>query len=160
MKTERFERAIAALVKGFFNGTLVKGHCAACAVGNIVAAGIGCEVEISKNAINTDWMNVFVTLHGDGQILHPKDYFGNAKRLIDSTFYSWQELARVENAFEKATVIHVDDYKKHTADEILNDQYRGLMAVVDVLCDIEGLQVQETKELFSYTVKDSEPVHA
>ncbi|MCW3109903.1 MAG: hypothetical protein JWQ09_4409 [Segetibacter sp.] len=33
--SERFERAVSALVDAFYKGTLRKGDCAACAVGNM-----------------------------------------------------------------------------------------------------------------------------
>jgi hypothetical protein len=42
--TQRFKNAIDALVYAFFNDTLAKGTCAACAVGNIVAHGWGKKV--------------------------------------------------------------------------------------------------------------------
>ena len=35
--SERFNKAISALVKGYIGETLAKGHCCGCAVGNIVA---------------------------------------------------------------------------------------------------------------------------
>jgi hypothetical protein len=44
MNTKRFDNAIAALVKGYFEGTLMKGSCFSCAVGNMVASSMNCKI--------------------------------------------------------------------------------------------------------------------
>ncbi len=158
--TERFDRAINALVKGYFNNTLAKGTCAACAVGNIVAAGIGTSPCLSawsptwQNGNQTEWDWVFVT-EGKEQRVTPEKYEGAAKVEIDSTGYSWQDLARVEYAFETSTSIDFRKYHLFGPEKIDADQYRGLMAVVDVLCEIEGIgDPSEYKAMFA------QPTHA
>lgn len=37
---ELFERTTKVWINAFLNGTLASGHCAACAVGNLVANGL------------------------------------------------------------------------------------------------------------------------
>jgi hypothetical protein len=154
---DRFNNAINKLVKAFFDETLTKGKCTACAVGNI------CDG-------SKDWSSLFVTIPdtgvqyvaNDGEIvvrhmllgtftsLIQNNFIGEsvaqhrydkANEIINKTGYSKHELARVENAFE-------------TAEEVdgpysLQSQFNGLMVVVDVLCDIEGINDPEPfKDLF------------
>lgn len=150
---KRFNDAISALIKGYIHGTLAKGTCSACAVGNIVAKGIGCDIVVSHNDVfhwsNEEcplWPMVFVT-GSLQQFIHPENYVSDAKREIDSTGYTWQELARVEKAFEKNTKISFGIYKDVTPEEIDRDQLNGLYAVVDVLCEIEGIKEAEEYKL-------------
>ena len=175
MKTsERFDRAIAALVKGYMNGTLAKGNCSACAVGNIVAGAIDCTIKKSEKpngTIDFDfvsiighvtgpfWQNVFVTSVRDGRLsrnvrqeINMLSYHGQSEIQIDATGYSVKELADIEWAFEKATKIYFNDYhRKRDKRKIDEDQLKGLFAVVDVLCKIEGYDdvvAQEKKDMF------------
>lgn len=175
MKTsKRFNTAIASLVKGYMNGTLAKGNCAACAVGNMVAGATGQTIkksedfdgEVDFDFVNVighvttpSWQLVFATASGDRRLSRKKrqeismHYYKDAAQLqIDATGYSVQELADVEWAFEKATKIMFHDYhKKQDKRKIDEDQLNGLYAVVDVLCKIEGYDdtvAQETKNMF------------
>ena len=175
MKTsKRFDVAIASLMKGYMNGTLAKGNCAACAVGNMVAGATGRTIKKSQdfdgevdfdfvNVIghinNPSWQLVFSTNPRDRrlsrkerQVIEMQYYKGSAQLEIDATGYNVQELADVEWAFEKATKIMFHDYhKKRDKRKIDEDQLNGLYAVVDVLCKIEGYDntvAQETKDLF------------
>lgn len=135
---DRFDDAIRKLTEAFFDGTLMKGLCSACAVGTI------CDGDSS-------WARVFVTGFGGEQCIYPAYYEGSTKYKIDRTGYSWQELARVEKAFEQNTTIDCEDYDKHSERSVMEDQYNGLMAVVDVLCEIEGHEehtVVATKAMF------------
>lgn len=175
MKTsERFNRAIASLVKGYMNGTLAKGTCAACAVGNIIAGATGCTIEktegddgdvdfdfvnIIGHVFIPSWQRVFITNVNDRRLsrknrqrINLSNYYGASQLEIDATGYSVQELADVEWAFEKATKIHfMDYYTIRNKQKIDEDQLNGLYAVVDVLCKIEGYDdvvAQEKKDLF------------
>ena len=145
MKT-RFKNAIDKLVYAFFNDELRKGSCKACAVGNI------CDGK-------EDWMYVFMTGTCGMQEIKECNYKNylvlgsliyKPKIVIDETGYYWKELARVEKAFELNTKIRGSRYHNHTKQEIMQDQYNGLMAVVDVLCDIEGYNSKEYKKMFEY----------
>lgn len=149
--TTRFKNAIDALVYAFFNDTLGKGHCAACALGNIVAWSHGYKKKHIKDACripgtmyqSDDWTEaVWHRGQEEDDLL-----------VIEKTGYSSEELDRVETAFEGATRISVLAYHKYSKSEIMEDQYKGLMAVCEVLCDIEGIEdPQEYKELFAYQV--------
>ena len=133
----RFETAVSKLVKAFFDGTLSKGNCSACAVGNM------CDGY-------TQWFDVFGSDCIDGPFTKPENYNGYAQEVIDKTGYTWRELASVEKAFESNTLLRVGVQFHFTKKQIMQDQYNGLMAVVDVLCDIEGIEATETKKLFEY----------
>lgn len=164
--SERFDRAIKALVKGFFNETLAKGSCAACAVGNIVAECI--DYKLNKNSLNAwssaglkcnaYWGSVFTTTNGK-QRLDFDSYIDQAKENINSTGYTIKELAKIEYAFETNTQITFNKYRTHSKKEIMEDQYNGLMAVVDVLCEIEGINPTPYKELFKYDKEDFQPIN-
>lgn len=134
---ERFERAIRKLVRAFFDDELLKGRCRYCAVGNM------CDNQY-------EWSLVFNTpqrprlvgkeiiLEQDIDLLFYRD---SSKEVIDSTGYTVLELARVESAFERAE--EVGDKNS------LQSQFNGLMAVVDVLCDIERIEDAEpVKDMF------------
>jgi len=160
--TKRFEGALTALVDSFFNDTLKKGTCVGCAVGNIVAHAQGSKVYKDENRIgglscdinNYAWSKLFMTSGGEQMVSQFRHEYG--EELIASTGYSIQELARVEYAFETNTRIDFGSYHKHTKAEQMEDQYRGLMAVVEILCNIEGYNADETKEykkLFEYVEK-------
>ena len=138
---ELFTKTVNILVDAYFKNTLQHGNCAACAVGNIIACNMGIKFRISTvcdgfytwDGLKVSWNKVFVT---------PFNYEGEAKEQIDSTGYTWQELAKVEFAFETAYVgKSEDDY-----------MFNGLMAVVDVLIEIhEGNETEKVtaKELFT-----------
>jgi hypothetical protein len=147
-----FNHTVNVLVKAFLNGTLLHGDCAACAVGNIIAAEIGATIILDEDSrglsywirnmqeIQIGWSDVFCS-HSDGQKIDPKAYIGQVKRQIDVTGYSWQELAKIEFAFEKAPAGGSED----------EWMFNGLMAVVDVLADIHGVdltQKENAKLLF------------
>lgn len=152
-KENRFDEAIKALVKGFFKGTLAKGNCMACAVGNIVNHSIGQKIETSLlntiDAAGTFWYDALVPdISSDEEI-------SNGEKEIQTTGYSVDEIRRIERTFEYHTEIDYDDYptnyKKDPA--IIKDQYNGLMAVVEVLCELEGHneeKLKETKNLFNH----------
>lgn len=144
--SQRFETAIHRLVKAFFDGTLKKGVCASCAVGTM-CNGYG------------SWYILFATDKGSEQkrsglnALRAGNFPAGAeieKKLLIRTGYDADDLAKIESVFEKATKIiwyNLDDFPKEA---IMQDQFNGLMAVVDVLCEIEGIDAQPVKEYFSF----------
>jgi len=150
--TQRFEKAYNALLNAFMNDTLAKGSCAACAVGNIIADAMGGEVISRKNNYgdvkyncsveNHWWSYVFVTsvhgqtIHKIKESPHTKEY---RKRMFILTGYRWNELAKVEKVFEKNTKISHPDYWIHTEKQIMEDQFNGLMAVMDVLIKLDDI---------------------
>lgn len=156
---ELFEKTISILVEAYLNGTLVKGNCQACAVGNIVAGNNDWNY-ITEDLVEEDfhwdcvphidmimgdwdieeikysyaqWYNVFGTF-SQKPFTKPENYIGGAKEQIDSTGYTWQELAEIEKAFEQSV-----------------DMYSGLMNVVEVLGEIHQVDekiIEENKLMF------------
>lgn len=145
--TKRFNKAYDVLVQAFFNGTLAKGDCKCCAVGNIVAGAYGATIEIHEGTatcsmINHLWKALFCTSWGIQAKRVPyygKTYIEEALYSIEATGYSEEELAKVEYAFETNTNIHIEDYCKNSEQDILEDQYNGLCAVFDVLCELDNI---------------------
>lgn len=147
-RAELYQRSVDILAKAYMDNTLEHNNCAACAVGNLVAANNGYEIipnlkmsavaqwckpkGIGVDFFNPEWHKVFMTggVHDvrTGNITRhqdrdPQAYRGEAAQQIDSTGYSWQELSQIEHAFEIAP-------KGSSEDEWM---FNGLMAVVDVL---------------------------
>lgn len=150
-----FNHTVGQLVTAYFNGTLLHGDCAHCAVGTIVGGN--------------KWGRFFMTVAGrqlvagEGEIVcarflsigvHKLEEILNhethrqalkqielGQKMIDDSGYSKEELMRIEYAFEIAD-------KGNSKDEWM---FNGLMAVVSVLADIHGVsleQAQEAKLLF------------
>lgn len=160
-----FQNTVDILVKAYLNGTLAHGDCAACAVGNIIAAKVGAKVDISDidicggewirngNYLTIGWNEVFVTREGQ-QLISPHNYFGQIKLQIDASGYSWQDLAKIEFAFESAEKPEGLDYAPHR-EECLNEEwmFNGLMAVVDVLAEIHGISLESKESAKALFVK-------
>ena len=152
--TPRFEKAYNALYNAFMNNTLAKGTCTACAVGNIVADALGGNVSKSGNGFvcdihNTWWSMFFITFDNKQ---HKTDEYNdniNYGRLKDLTGYSVEELAKIEFAFETNTKISFVNYFNSTEEQIMEDQFNGLMAVMDVLIKLDEVKEGEKyKETF------------
>jgi hypothetical protein len=142
-----FNHTINVLVKAYLNDTLQHGDCAACAVGNIVADSSCLKMEKHDGELYWSkgwptWQVVFSTSFSN-QKIRPHNYINDAKAQIDSTGYTWQELARIEFAFESAAVGESDD----------DYMFNGLMAVVDVLAEIHNINLEEIKEAKALFVK-------
>lgn len=142
-----FNHTIDVLVKSYLNDTLQHCNTCGCAVGNIVADS--CNIIIEKKHGSVSWVGrfpgwpfVFSTDSDYGtQDFNEINYKGLVKVEIDSTGYTLDELMKIEFAFEMAGKGNSDD------EYMLN----GLMAVVDVLADIHGIDLEvreETKKLF------------
>lgn len=156
--TQRFEKAYNALYNAFMNDTLASGTCAACAVGNIVADAMGGKVE-KLNTVEFDcdidnewWNHLFITSSNEQIISKLKDD-SNVKhfrqKIFNLTGYKWNELAKVEYAFEVNTKIKHGRYDEHTEQEIMEDQFNGLMAVMDVLIKLDEVtEGQKYKDTF------------
>jgi len=150
--TPRFEKAYNALYNAFMNDTLAKGTCVACAVGNIVADAMGAKVysqqddsSIKFRCSNNNywWNDLFFTTQCGQRIIKISE--NNKvkqlrKKILNLTGYTWRELAKVENAFEKNTIISFDDYNFYTPEQIMEDQFNGLMAVMDVLIELDNVK--------------------
>ena len=68
--TPRISKAINIFLEALKDGTLAKGTCTACAVGNLVAAGMDAKVYKEFGVFycdkdNSKWNQLFVTMNGD-----------------------------------------------------------------------------------------------
>jgi hypothetical protein len=158
-----FDNTVQILIKAFLEGTLLKGDCHACAVGNICASAIGTEVTIEHRSVDDfrgvaswrdacpAWINLFVT-HGNGiqqlKWLNLAEFpyeadeqrQEEARNEVAATGYAIEQMARIEKAFETAAEGYGSDA-----------EFAGLMAVVDVLADIHGVDLtaaEQAKALF------------
>lgn len=161
---EQFEKTVKALTNAFINGTLAKYNCYACAVGNIIAYNR--EAKYDKNyegllyTVNDDivnaWGSVFSTdLYGTSRFCsviykHDKE----ARESIKSSGYEIRDLRRIENAFERATFILEGNYRRYPNRVVMEDQYNGLMACIDVLMKIHECNDMSIKESFDITLKN------
>jgi len=157
-----FNHSVNVLVRAYMNDTLEHNNCYACAVGNLVADAYGytytdavdggCRkkkallqnngryFDRDKSGINVgaDWYNLIDFI----DFIDPNPQDPKGLKEIEKTGYSFEEVKAIENAFES-----VSEYNKS------EDQYMldGLMAVVDVLADIHGIDItakEEAKKLF------------
>ena len=140
-----FDNSVQVLVQAFLNGTLEKGNCAACAVGNLVAAAKGItytsypgniyghRVKPTQDKIGKWYSNIF--LKGIKNLPTPE---GLAEIL--TTGYTVREITAIESAFEDAS----------SAQGAIGE-FSGLMAVVDVLAKIHSVDLtraETAKRLF------------
>jgi hypothetical protein len=157
--TQRFEKAYNALYNAFMNNTLAKGSYRACAVGNIVADAMGGNVykeksgfEYGCNVINSWWSEMFITTHCGQSITTTRqnlDVTDYRKRIKNLTGYTWKELAKVERVFEQNTKINHQRYCEYSEKDIMEDQFNGLMAVMDVLIKFDNVEEgNKCKETF------------
>lgn len=157
-----YNRTVDILVGAYFDDTLERGVCQACAVGNIVAR--------NNNYTITKVQDQLIWLNSKGRMVYPKwvKVFRTSRRYIPifhiqisvrqevdidnyseeavvkeilSTGYNVSELAQIEYAFEKGA--------SKRGDQMFN----GLMAVIEVLDKIHGNEdaaiSQATKNRFN-----------
>jgi hypothetical protein len=161
--TQRIIKAIDIFLDAINEGTLAKGSCTTCAVGNLVANGLGgiitingmrtsCVTPTGSRIYNGRWGNAFAT--ADGDQIASSDYFDDSDVIqnIEATDFTLEELMHIEFAFETNTKIHILSYDRHTPQEIRADQIMGLAAVVKVMLAFEddALATDEmVKEIFT-----------
>jgi len=148
--TERFKKAYDALVQAFFEGTLAKDNCNACAVGDIINTAQGGT--ISKNIYGKFtsepcahwWADLFVSNYKFAPQSRYKTENGEwqesylADMMYELTGYTAEEMAQIERAFEHNTRIPEFRYAEFEEIDILEDQYHGLCAVIDVMIRLDG----------------------
>lgn len=155
---ELFHKTVNILVQAYLNNSLIHCDCSACMVGNLVASNMGIKMSVAENYFNIigaewigeepHWHKVFYTQPDTKkQIFKKTSYRGKAKKQIESTGYSLKELAKMEYVFETAPGFKTTNYDPQDEEWMFN----GLMAVIDVLCDIHEMNdeaKQEAKALF------------
>lgn len=151
-----FDNTVSILVKAYFNDELAHKLCCACAVGNIVANALGTKPKRLDNPEGVEFDNM---LFEDGQRATDwYDYIKNerfsaaAERQVRLTGYTASELNRIEGAFEQAPGepnLKKGLYRGKCVDP--DWMFNGLMAVVETLADIHGVDLetsQNAKKLF------------
>lgn len=151
-----FENSVNVLVKAFFNGTLQLGNCAACAVGNIIADSLGYTYKDHKfhsdgnftekiwneepypNSSNNGWFKIMFSDESIGPETHHQ---------ILASGYSVDDLRKIEHAFE--TGLGCRNNKYQTSEW----QFNGLMAVVDLLAEIHGIDLTQKENAKAMFVK-------
>jgi hypothetical protein len=147
-----FEHTVNVLVNAYLNDELEHRVCTACAVGNIVAAALGTKPALAGTcqATHTKHDNYHFA---DGTLMSWwTDGIGQNSPSSQqaSTGYRIDELNRIEVAFEMAE--GRPDFNGRLTPGFTTDEtwmFNGLMAVVDVLADIHGvdLSVKENAKL-------------
>ncbi len=160
---KRIENAIDIFLDALNEGTLAKGDCTACAVGNIVRHGMGLTREqYNLNTLELDhkndeyinWSMLFSTQYGghqerdsNSELLLEK--YSVIKKQINSTEFDIDELAMIEYAFETNTKIMFTEYYNHTKEEVRADQIKGLEAVVKVMLTFNKDTKTDVKKVFT-----------
>ncbi len=162
--TQRVMEAIDVFLDAINEGSLAKGSCVACAVGNLVAHGLGGKVTIHSGWAsfehpwsgfldNSRWSDAFCTYNTGRQKVN-KDALlrSSVIRNIEATDFTAEELIQIEHAFETNTKISLQSYYRHTLQQIREDQINGLAAFVKVMLTFEdsALATDEmVKEIFT-----------
>ncbi len=150
--TNRISEAIDIFLDAINNGTLAKGSCHACAVGNLVAAGQGGIISRdfdSCTTINNAWGKLFSSNYYGKQHFNT-DYLNHLRIIenIEATKFTLKELMKIENAFEANTKISCYLYSEYSKEQIRKDQIKGLEAVVKVMLKFDEQQ-DDVKEVFT-----------
>lgn len=154
-----FDHTISILVQAYLNDTLAHKLCTACAVGNLIGDAMGTKQVVSdytsctefdcwkyENGEYAHWYRVLC----DEPVLDEAYEIG--LRQIKSTGYSVEEIKMIENAFEEAPGdpgAGRGMFRGRCTDP--NWMFNGLMAVVEVLAEIHGVdltQKESAKMLF------------
>jgi hypothetical protein len=154
--TQRIIKAIDIFLDAINEGTLAKGSCTTCAVGNLVAHGLGGKVSIVNTGIgryakfehpsdiwleNGNWSNAFCT-DGGYQVKLPHLFNEPlVRRNIEATDFTLEELMQIEFAFETNTEIKLRQYYFRSPQDIRADQIKGLEAVVKVMLSFEDKEM-------------------
>lgn len=143
----RITKAIDIFLDAINEGTLAKGNCCACAVGNLVAHGMNGKISRLENSFNcnvknNEWYNLFLTYVSSGQQDIRKENLDSPAVIacIEATEFTWEELAKIEHAFETNTKIYYANYYCYTREKIREDQINGLAAVIKVMETFDNIE--------------------
>lgn len=166
--TERVQKAIDIFLDSLNDGTLVAGNCAACAVGNLVAANCGVKLsvgkymdgsikvspehdtaflpELGREAQLRSWVNLFCTSDRGQMRSSIKGFTPEMQKemlaIVNRTGFTIDELAEIEYTFETVA--------RHQG--VID----ALEAVVQVMLNFDD-NVEDVKEVFT---KKAEAIHA
>jgi hypothetical protein len=137
-----FDHSVNDLVNAYLKDELNHMSCRACAVANLMSAR---GVEFGRRA--DAWLKLISnTCRGDSWWMSDEERT-EAIRQVNSTGYTIEELNRIEIAFEAHSFL-MSNNENLTEDQRMLD---GLMAVVSVLAEIHGVDLEakeEAKKLF------------
>lgn len=159
----KFNESVSILVKAYLNNTLAHKSCVACAVGNLIAHHMGTEPTPDKGNKYTGFSN---NVFANGMHECWFNGFGTPEEAVmesyqtEMTGYSVEELCLIEYAFENAPAecrqYSLDQYYiKYNSPIGQNEEwmFNGLMAVVDVLASIHGVDLETTEAARKMFVK-------
>lgn len=151
-KRPTFNETVDVLVRAYLNDELAHSFCSACAVGNIVAHAIGTK---PKRGTDFEFDNVFENGEYAAAWYDTLNYMGweIGLRQIEATGYTKNELRLIERAFESADGKPEMDgmWRGKKTDPVW--MFNGLMAVVDVLAEIHGVDLSVKESARSLFVK-------
>jgi len=155
---KRIEKAIDIFLDALNEGTLAKGSCIACAVGNLVAAGLDAKITYSNNGFkcnknNFMWGLYFNTSNNNQVIYESEKHHISVISNIEATDFTAEELMKIEYAFETNTYILYIDYNEYSKKEIMEDQIKGLKAVVDVMLTFNNDTTTNVDAVFTNKAK-------
>jgi hypothetical protein len=153
-KNFTFDHSVWVLTKAYLNGNLQNGNCAACAVGNLIADALGIRVTRLITAKDHEhyghpgnrliWVgaepNWLGALFGKRDDDFADEHGYSRDEQLAATGYSLDELSSIEVAFESARRMNYFICLPAEA------TYQGLLAVVDVLAEIHGVDVATGKQ--------------
>jgi hypothetical protein len=161
----RTQAVIDIFLDAINRGTLAKGSCICCAVGNICAHYSGYEIpetwrDENKKYPHTAWSNLFCTVDFEQDLGYLQEDYSESNRIakeegkaiIAKTPFTVSELAKVEFVFETNTDIVYGDYPLISAADIRKDQIKGLEAVVRLLLSWDNT-IETTEEVFTNKVE-------
>jgi hypothetical protein len=135
-RPDRFWKSIDVLATAYFEGTLEKGTCSACAVGNLITA----EGKEIPGVSDGNWHGRLLGFRG---LNFPHD--GDVAPELP---YTDSEIHQIESAFEENATF---DYDKGEV-----DSFPGLMAVVDVLIGIHEVEDENLRGQAKAAFEDQE----
>lgn len=138
--TPRILEAIDIFLDAINKGTLAKGTCAACACGNLINASLNRPYEFNE-LVKNDALHIAVSK------LNAEYFFGSDEKQSNTKF-SFDELKKIEIAFEDGSRIHWISYPEYSKEDIRKDQIEGLEAVVKVMLEFDE-QEDIVEEIFS-----------
>lgn len=148
---ELYNKTIGILVDAYFKGTLQHENACACAVGNLISANQGIKIARGDSSDRIYWPEHSALWYGYAMISRmPDEQDILAFEQIRSTGYTFDEIIRIEHAFESVNETHYTDEDER--------QFRSLMKVVDVLDQIhentDGNLTAQTKKSFIKPLKE------
>lgn len=144
-RPELYKKTVDILYKAYFDDTLERGNCYACAVGNIIAANLGREYEVGNGRSRqrlfwsgflpyaSDWVEraADTRIPNWFKLIYHEDNYDHEQAMLEikSTGYSISEVRKIEQTFESAPT----RWEGYTVEE---EMFNGLSAVLDALAQI------------------------